>query len=180
VNSDAPAVLQARRSQAETAEQWGAAGLIAVDALIRTLTALVLLAIRRKGPGLWWSAVCVTLALGAVVGPSGLLVGGVAGPASVASETWGQLLLAVELLILFRAFDQGRARALFGLVPLFCLWANVDESFLVGLLLLAAAVVGSARPRKPRKGTTRASRRAGGCWSSGSRRRPAWSTRRTS
>jgi tetratricopeptide (TPR) repeat protein len=152
VNSTAPEVMQAKRDQVAKSEQWGAAGLIAADALIRALTVLVLLRIRHHGPGLWWSSFCAVLALGVVIGPGGVLFGGVSGAAAVHAATWGQLLLAVELLWLFRAFDQGRAWPLYGLVPLFLLWANIDESFLLGLLVFAVAATARLviKPRAPK------------------------------
>ena len=152
------------------AEQVGAAALVALDALARLLTALLLLNVRRSGPGRWWSAVCVALAFGVVLRPLpgqvGVQLGGIAGPGAVAPETWGVLFLAAMLWILSRAVH-GRPRAveaadadevapgpavrnggrfLFALVPLFLVWANVDESFLVGLLLLGAWAVGRVRP----------------------------------
>jgi hypothetical protein len=124
-----------------------------MDALVRVVTVLVLLAVRRKGPGLWWSVVCVALALAVLPlpFPGGdrpllLLIGGLGGPGYPGSQPWGFLFLAIELLCLFRAFDQGRTRALYALVPLFLLWANVDELFLFGLIVLAAAVAGLAIP----------------------------------
>jgi tetratricopeptide (TPR) repeat protein len=73
-----------------------------------------------------------------------VLTGGVALPGTVSPATWGLLFLAIELLLLFRAQDQGRHRALYGLIPLFVLWANVDQTFIVGLLVLAMAVIGRA------------------------------------
>ena len=69
-------------------------------------------------------------------------MGGIAGSAAVAPFTWAQLLFAFELLVLFRAFSQGRAGTLWLLVPTFALWANIDESVHVGLIVLAAAAVG--------------------------------------
>jgi len=140
VNSNAPEVLQAKRDQVIKAEQWGAAGLIALDALLRAFTVLVLLRIRHKGPGLWWVSICAALTLGVVIGPEGFIFGGVGSPAFVDALTWGQLLFAVELLWIFRAVEQNRPSALHGLIPLFLLWANVDESFLIGLLVLAIVV----------------------------------------
>jgi tetratricopeptide (TPR) repeat protein len=125
-----------------SAEQVAIGTLIALTALLRLATAFVLIRIRHKGPGLWWAAVCATLAFGAAVGPAGLMLGGVAQPAIVDPSTWGVLFLAIELLLLFRGFGQNRAGALYALVPLFLLWANVDESFLFGLIVLACAVVG--------------------------------------
>ena len=131
----------------------GRGALIAVDALARALTAFLLLGLRRKGPGLWWTAICVTIALGATLGPTsgegiprlGVQIGGVASPlATVSPETWGLLFLAIELLLLHRAINLGRAGQLYGLVPLFLVWANVDESFAFGLLALAASAAGLA------------------------------------
>ena len=134
------------------ADQIGAGALVALCAFARLLTALFLMSIRRSGPGLWWSAVCVMAALGAVFSPAGLVLGGVAGPGAVMSGTWGLLFIAVELWLIHRASLLGRRGAVFALVPLFILWANVDESFLVGLLVLAAWAIGLAFPgRRPRK-----------------------------
>ncbi len=125
-----------------SAEQVAVGTLVALTALIRLATAFVLIRIRHKGPGLWWAALCTALAFGAVVGPAGLMLGGVAQPAIVDPSTWGVLLLAIEALLLFRGLGQDRPGALYALVPLFLLWANVDESFLFGLFVLAAAAIG--------------------------------------
>lgn len=125
-----------------SAEQIAIGTLVALAALARLATALTLVRIRRKGPGLWWSAVCAALALGAMFGPAGVMLGGIAQPAAVSSSTWGLLLLAVEMLLLFRAFGEGRSWALYALIVVFLVWANVDESFLLGLLILIAAAVG--------------------------------------
>ena len=125
-----------------SAEQIGVGVLIALSALARLLTAWVLLRIRRPGPGLWWSGLCVTLAIGAIVGPFGVLPGGIASPGIVSPSTWGTLLLAIEMLLLHRAYNEGRLRALYVLIPLFLVWANLDESFFMGLLILAAAAFG--------------------------------------
>ena len=141
-------------ASAAKAEQFGAGALVALCAMIRVITALVLLRIRRPGPGLWWNALCVTFALGAVISPVGVVLGGIAAPGQVAPGTWGILLLAVELLLLYRAIDLGRHGALIALIPLFLLWANVDESFLIGLLILAAAMIGLL-DRPPATGAAR-------------------------
>jgi tetratricopeptide (TPR) repeat protein len=126
-----------------SAEQVGIGALVVLSALARLATAWLLLRIRHRGPGLWWSALCVVLAFGVVYHPVYLfLMGGIAGSAAVAPFTWAQLLFAFELLVLFRAFSQGRAGSLWLLVPTFALWANIDESFHVGLIVLAAAAVG--------------------------------------
>ena len=123
-----------------SAEQLAIGVLVGINALVRLITAWILLKIRRPGPGLWWSAVCVALALGAVVGPT--RIGGIAGPGVVAPSTWGMLLLAIEMLLLHRAYNEGRRGALYGMVPLFLVWVNLDDSFFVGLLVLAAAAAG--------------------------------------
>lgn len=144
-------------------EQYAAGAMIALDALIRGLTAWLLLGIRRKGPGLWWTAICTTLAVGVSLGLSAfesitagaggevvrtvrpwvdVIPGGIAGPASVAPETWGLLFFAIELILLHHAMNLGKPGRLFGLIPLFLLWANVDESYSFGLVALAASVVG--------------------------------------
>jgi tetratricopeptide (TPR) repeat protein len=125
------------------AEQIAMGTIIVLDALIRFLTAWVILKFRHRGPGLWWSAVCMVLALGVVYYPIvGALMGGIAGPSFVMPATWGIFLLAIELWILFRAFFQGKAFGLWLLLPIFVLWANVDESFLLGLVVLASSAVG--------------------------------------
>jgi tetratricopeptide (TPR) repeat protein len=124
-------------------EQIAIGALVVLSAIVRLLTAWVLLKIRHPGPGLWWSALCVILAFGVVYHPLfGILLGGMSEPGFVGPSTWAQLLLALELLVLFRAFCRGRGGALWLLLPIFALWANIDDSFLTGLLVLAAAAVG--------------------------------------
>src|SRR5262245_56001716 len=125
------------------AEQIALGSLVVFDALIRFLTAWLLLKYRHRGPGLWWSAVCMTLALGVAYHPIvGILMGGIAGPSFIAPATWGLFLMAIELLILFKAFFQGKPFGLWFLAPLFALWVNVDESFLYGLVILATSTIG--------------------------------------
>ncbi len=150
IDSNLPEVQQLKRQQMERNEQYGAAALIGLSAFLRALTVLVLLRIRHKGPGLWWAAVCAGVMLGVYYLPRlGFAFGGIAQPAVIDGSTWAQFLFAVELLWLFRIFSQGRTWPLFGLVPLFLIWANVDESFLFGLLIFAAAAIGHAFMRKP-------------------------------
>jgi len=129
-------------ASAPRAEQFSMGVLVALSALIRAVTVLVILQIRRAGPGLWWAAVCALIALGSIYSPLGVLLGGVAGPAKVDPDTWGQLFLAIELLLLHRTINLGKRNSIWGLLPLFLLWANVDESFLIGLFVLAATVIG--------------------------------------
>ncbi len=172
----------AERAVAEPkAEQFGIGTLIAVDALIRALAAFLLLGLRRKGPGLWWTALCVTMALGFTLIPVprevfktvaggevirtvenglGVQIGGIATLASVVTpETWALLFLAIELLLLHQAINLGKSSRLYALIPVFLLWANVDDSFSYGLIVLAASMIGlffdakndPSRP-KPRAG----------------------------
>ena len=160
-----PAIAVAR------GEQRAAGALIILTALVRLATAALLLGLRRKGPGLWWTALCVALALGVTFSPSAVEtfsapttadgevirvsspslatgLGGVAEPAYVAPQAWGLMFLALELLLLHRAINLGRAGTLYGLIPLFLLWANVDESFAFGLIALASMVLGLAFDRR--------------------------------
>jgi hypothetical protein len=160
-------------------EQYGAGALIAVDALVRAFTAFLLLGLRRKGPGLWWTALCAAMAVGVTLGPAtiesvsstsagevirsvrpwlGVQIGGIASPASVVGpETWGLMLLALELLLLHQAMNLGKTGRLYALVPVFLLWANMDDSFGFGLLVLAASVIGMnlASRRDPSRGLGR-------------------------
>ncbi|WP_165072328.1 tetratricopeptide repeat protein [Paludisphaera rhizosphaerae] len=141
-----------------SAEQVATGALVALTALLRLATAFVLIKVRHKGPGLWWSAVCTALALGAAVAPGGLMLGGIGQPAIVDSTTWSTFFLAVEVLLLFRAFQHSSRFALYALIPLFLLWANVDPTFLLGLLIFGAATLGRFLDGK--KGETPASSRS--------------------
>ena len=162
--TSARAMAMARAEAAPKGDQYGAGSLIALDALARGLAALLLLGLRRKGPGLWWTSLCVAMALGVTLGPAtyesiapsaggevvrtvrpwvGVQIGGIATPASVVSpETWGLLFLSVELLLLHQAINLGKGGRLYALIPLFLLWANMDESFAFGLVALAASAIG--------------------------------------
>ncbi len=126
------------------ADRIGSYALVAANALVRMLTALVLMGVRRPGPGAWWVAVCVAAGLGLLNGP-----------APLAPETWGYLLLAAEVVLIQRASTTGGQGSAWALVPLFLLWANLDETFLLGLVLLAAATLGSL------------GRRSSGAWTPG-------------
>ncbi len=166
-----------RLSKAATRDQLAVGILVGLTALLRAATALVLLQNRRAGPGLWWVAVCVLLALGGMFMPMPVaaaqtsvvagetvlepgkialvpILGGIARPAEVDPSAWGLLFLAIELWCLHKALSANRPKVLLALVPLFVLWANVDSSFLFGLLALAAAVIGLAVPGT-RKGEQR-------------------------
>jgi tetratricopeptide (TPR) repeat protein len=138
-----------RALNAPNREQVAAGVLVGLSAFLRALTALIILNIRRPGPGLWWSCICALFALGAILVPlPGAdrpfvpILGGIAQPAEVASQSWGLVLFALELWLIHRAAAMGRPRALLALVPVFLLWANLDDSFLYGLIVLAAATVG--------------------------------------
>ena len=127
----------------DRADQIAVGALGIVDAFTRLVAAWMLLKIRHRGPGLWWSALCVTAALGVIYHPLfGFTMGGIARISDMSPATGGQLLLAIEMFVLFRAFGQGRPAALWALIPVFLLWCNWDISFLTGLVVLAAAAVG--------------------------------------
>ena len=113
------------------AEQFGAAALIALTAFARMLTALLLIKVRRAGPGVWWTSLCVFLALGAVISPTAVLnarstggipgmvlLGGLASPGLVTPGTWGMLLLVIELLLIHKATNLGHRVAAYAL-PVF-------------------------------------------------------------
>ena len=133
-------------SSAARTDQIAAGTLVALSAFARLLTAFFLLKIRRSGPGSWWTAICVMLAIGAVYTPAGIVMGGIAAPAPVSPGTWGLVFLAVEMLLLHNALNRGRKISAYSLLPLFLIWANVDESFGMGLLFLAATTVGLLKP----------------------------------
>ncbi len=134
----------------DRADRIAIGGLGFLDALVRLATAWILLKIRHRGPGAWWSALCVAMALGTFYDPiTGIAPGGLATVPGIGSQgtsvtpaAWGRLFLALELLIVFRSLGQGRSAWLWGLVPLFVLWANCDPSFLTGLIILAAIAIG--------------------------------------
>ncbi len=147
----APGAAEVAPVPSPLAEQWGIAGITVMDALVRAITLLVLLSVRHKGPGLWWAALCGAVALAVlpipflVPGhPIALSIGGLGGSTVPGSWQWGLLFLTIELFLIFRALDRGRVGALYGLIPVFLLWVNVDESFFYGLVLLAAGVIGLA------------------------------------
>ncbi|WZO96521.1 hypothetical protein EP7_003514 [Isosphaeraceae bacterium EP7] len=132
-------------------EQLAAGTLVALTALARCATAFLILSIRRPGTGLWWTASCAAAALGVFFSPlsvssaggrlSWISLGGIAGPAAVGPESVGLLFLAAELFLLHRATDRGQSGAAFWLIPIFAIWANVDDSFLIGLLVLASGTL---------------------------------------
>ena len=146
------------------AEQFGAGTLVAINALIRMLTALTLMKIRRPGVGAWWTAVCAFIALGAVISPAALLnprgsgglpgmvlLGGLASPGLVTPSNWGLLFLVLEMLLIQRATEMGRKGAAFLLPLVFALWANIDDSFIIGLLVLLTNAIGLIRPARDRE-----------------------------
>ena len=127
----------------ESAEQIAIGTLVVLSRALRLATAWLLLKIRHRGPGLWWSAIVVAVALGVVYQPGlGIMMGGLAGPAFISPSTCGLLLLAFLMYTLFQAFSLGRGWVLWLLIPSFVIWANLDESFFTGLLVLAMAVLG--------------------------------------
>ncbi len=132
--------------------QIGAAFLVVFAALARFLTAWILLRLRRPGPGLWWQAIVVAVALGVVFSPRSdsfeVGVGGIARQANVGPEVWGTCFLALLVLLVDRGLELNKKRFLYAIPALFLVWANVDESFAIGLVFLAASMVGSLLDRR--------------------------------
>ncbi len=146
----------------------GAAAIIGFNALAMAVAGVFLLKLRRPGPGLWWTAVCVGLALGAMLIPTRgdqeqdfiLGLGGIAGAPILGPQTWGRPLARRRDLsaahrdhrAAVRAPSNARSRPTASRLPyvlplLFLVWANVDESFLLGLIFAAAWLLGdSFRP----------------------------------
>jgi tetratricopeptide (TPR) repeat protein len=146
----APPSLERAPGQMRSQDQAAASTLVAINAVVVVLTALCLMNLRRPGPGLWWAALCAAMAVGGLTAPpTWLALGGLAGQASVAPETWGRFFLALELLLLHRSLNLGRTGAIWVLPVVFLCWANVDDSFLSGLLVLAMAVLGTLAPPEP-------------------------------
>ena len=109
-----------------------------------SLTALVVLGIRRRGPGLWWSAVCVDgWRWARSSARSAGSHGGHRDPGPGRARDLGPAPArpGIARCCTGRSTSVAAAAA-FALVPLFLLWANLDESFVVGLIVLAAAVAG--------------------------------------
>ena len=128
-------------------DQVAAGVLVALNALARLLAVVLVLRLRRDGPGLWWFAVVATIAFGCVPSPrydaleSG--IGGIARLAILSPETWGVVLLAAEVLLLDRALVLGKRWALYALPPLFLLWANLDDSVAFGMIVLVVGAIAS-------------------------------------
>ncbi len=126
-------------ADAARADRVGVMAVVVANAVFRMLTLLTLLGFRRQGPGLWWTAVCASAAVAWI------------SPATLGPQTWGLTLLSLELLLLFHAIEWQRKGAAIALIALFALWANLDASFLVGLILLAlAAIGGGVTPTEPK------------------------------
>ncbi len=135
-----PTDLTANRAGAE---QIAVGSMVALAAILRLVTAWMLLKIRRPGPGLWWSALCVTVAVGVVFHPLlGIVTGGDCAPCDRCAVDLGAIAPGLRASRLVPRLCLNRQRALWWLIPAFVLWANLDESFLTGLLVLAAAVAG--------------------------------------
>jgi hypothetical protein len=109
-----------------------AMGLVAVAAVV--LTALsVPGAARVSGPWLFLAMLATAVVLTGVVG--------------VSSTEITVLGVAIVLFVISR-WREGRAAAIWGLPPLFLVWANMDGGFAAGLLILVGALVW-LRPAAP-------------------------------
>jgi hypothetical protein len=120
-----------------TYQALGGPAVVILKALLVAALAWVMLRVRRPGEDVWIPAACTGLALLAL-GPRVLLQ-----PVVVS-----YLLLAVTLWLLQRSADDGaqadprRANALWLLPPLFALWVNLDDWFILGPLTVGLFLVG--------------------------------------
>jgi hypothetical protein len=134
------------------AEQFAGGTLVVLTMLIRVATAGMLFRLLKPGPGPWWAAIVLVIALGLSPFPTPqgpvFSIGGLAQQARVAPDTWGLLLLAWELVLIEKAFRDRCMRSLCLLPVLIALWANIDETFLIGILVLAAAAAGQFLARR--------------------------------
>lgn len=89
---------------------------------------LVFLALRFPGATLWWTAFCAGLALIALI------------PAGDSSPYGLSLLFMLASLVLVHVSFTRTPKWLWGLVPLFVLWANVHGLFAFGLAAVALTV----------------------------------------
>jgi hypothetical protein len=103
---------------------------VALKALVVVAIAVVLLLIRRRGQGLVLPLVCTALAL-LVMSPRLFLE----------PFVLSLLLLAVTLWLLVKS-TEGSRRFLWYLPPLFLLWVNVDQWFVLGPITLALFLLG--------------------------------------
>ncbi|HVJ82524.1 MAG TPA: hypothetical protein VNC50_15755, partial [Planctomycetia bacterium] len=104
-----------------------------VKALAGAAAIGLLIGIRHRGPTLWWTVFCAFFA--AVALSPRLFLG---------SEVVAALLLALLLLCIFQARYAGRFWMIYLAAPITALWANVDLSFFVAPLVLAAFLLGEA------------------------------------
>jgi hypothetical protein len=110
----------------------GGAGLASLVMGVAAVAAVVIAALaiprsaRVTGPWLAISMVVTGVVLHSAIG--------------VTSAVFSVLGVAIVLLVISRWRD-GRTSALWGLPPLFLLWANVDAGFAAGLLILLAALL---------------------------------------
>jgi hypothetical protein len=110
----------------------GGAGLASLVMGLAAAAAVVLAALalprsaRVTGPWLAISMVITGVVLHSVVG--------------VTSAVFSVLGVAIVLLVISR-WREGRTSAVWGLPPLFLLWANMDAGFAAGLLILLAALL---------------------------------------
>ena len=110
----------------------GGAGLASLVMGLAAVAAVVLAALsvprsaRVSGP---WLAISMVI--------TGLVLNSVAG---VTSGVISMLGVAIVLFVISR-WREGRTAAVWGLPPLFLLWANMDAGFAAGLLILLAALL---------------------------------------
>jgi tetratricopeptide (TPR) repeat protein len=127
-------------------EQIAGIALVVLNILVRLATAAMLFRLLRKGPGRWWATLVLFIAFGLCPFPAPdslvFTIGGIAQQAKMTPETWGVLFLAWELVLIQKALEYGCLRSLWTIPALMLLWANCDENFIIGLVVLIAAAIG--------------------------------------
>jgi hypothetical protein len=112
---------------------YRALGLLGIPLLVMflwaSLAAITFLLARSLRARFWWA---VALSPVALIG---------LGSVGLRPAILSILLFGIELLLLFSARRTGDLRALYWLPLLFLIWANVDEQFVYGLLVLAIFLV---------------------------------------
>jgi hypothetical protein len=115
----------------------GGAGLVAAKALVMTALAALLLAVRVPGRGAGLPVVCTTLALLAVI-PRLFLQPACLSYFFLALTFWllWRRQQSIRLGVRSERRDKGSLASLLVLVAVFAVWANVDEWFFMGPLLV--------------------------------------------
>lgn len=114
-------------ASASNADQYGAAAVTILHALVRLATFVILLGIGKSRTGVWGR--CVLLGLALLLG---------LGDGVVGTELWGVFFLAVLLRCMYLFTDRGRAWAIWAIPAVLAAWVNFDTSAGFGLIVTLA------------------------------------------